>query len=131
MNSYESSAREEALKIVDDEAKKISSSSLEEEEKERRATVLAEFLEVNDDFHFDNEVLANDIPPRITKKLETGKISFEEFLQECYDYTKTGKVVKQDKVPNQPDLGKIGGGNSPDKNAVKEDAITSYNKEVY
>lgn len=131
MNAYEADAVAKRKKELEEEVKNVSSSSLDEDEIERRKTVLAEFLEANPGFELDDDVIANDIPPRITKKLETGAISFEEFLQECHDYTKTGKVVKQDKVAKQANLSKAGGGGSPDKNAVKVDAVTSYEKEIF
>lgn len=132
MNAYEAAALTEHQKTIDEEVKKVSTSSLEEEERERRKVVLSEFLETHEGFDLNDDIIANDIPPRIVKKLETGKISFEDFLQECYDYSNTGKVIKQDEeVPGQPNLSKVGGGNRPDKNAVKEDIVTSYKKETY
>jgi len=131
MNTLETEARNKRTKEIDEELKKVSSSSLETEELERRKQVLSDFLEANEGFELDDDIIANDIPPRISKKLEAGQITFEEFLQECHDYLKTGKVIKQDKVLSGPNLSKIGGGNSPDKNAVKEDIITSYTKETY
>lgn len=131
VNFYEQEAKTKHEKALDEEVKKVSSQSLDNEEIERRKTVLSAFLEDHEGFELDDDIIANDIPPRIVKKLETGKISFEDFLQECYDYTKTGKVIKQDKVLNQPNLSKVGGSDRPDKNAVKEDMITSYNKETY
>lgn len=131
MNTLETEARNKRTKEIDEELKKVSSSSLEIEELERRKQVLSDFLEANEGFELDDDIIANDIPPRISKKLEVGQITFEEFLQECHDYLKTGKVIKQDKVLSGPNLSKVGGGNSPDKNAVKEDIITSYAKETY
>lgn len=128
-NGYEAAALEQHQKELDEEVKKVSTSSLEEEEIGRRELVHKEFLKANPDFTLD---IDEDIPPRIMKKLADGKVSFEDFLQECYDYSKTGKVVKQqESTLGQPNLGKVGGGSNPDKNAVKEDAIISYNKETY
>lgn len=132
VNTLEKDARTKRVKEIDETLKQVSSSTLDKDEVERRKSVLAKFLEDNKDFEIDDDVIANDIPPRITKKLEKGDISFEEFLQECLDYTKTGKVVKQtEETPGNVDLGKVGGGDRPDKNAVKEDIIISYRKETY
>lgn len=133
VNSYESSARTKRTAEIDEELKQVSSSTLDQNELERRKTVLADFIEAKDDgFKLDDDIIANDIPPRILKKLNDGKITFEDFLQECYDYTKTGKVIKQtEKVPSEGNLSKVSGGNSPDKNAVKEDIIKSYEKETF
>lgn len=131
MNALESDAISTRSKELDEEVKKVASTSLEQIELERRKGVLEQFKKDNPDFKFDDDVWANDIPPRINKKLENGSITFEQFLSECYGYLKTGKAIKQDDVTNDPNLSKIGGGNKPDNNAVKEDAILSYNKETY
>lgn len=131
VNRYELEAIDKHTKAVNEEVTKFSSEELEKDELERRKTVLVEFNQANPDFQLNDDVIQNDIPPRITKKLETGKVTFEEFLKEVYDYTKTGKVVKQEETPNQPNLSKMAGGDKPDANAVKEDIIMSYKKEIF
>lgn len=131
LNKYEQAARLEHEKELEEDVKKVSSSSLEQEELERRKGVLQSFLEQHEGFELDDDVIANDIPPRITKKLENNEITFEDFLDECYTYMNTGKVIQNEKLRKQPNLGKAGGGSSPDENAVTEDVITSYNKETY
>jgi hypothetical protein len=132
VNRYEREAAHTQQETIDKELKQVSASSLEKEELERRADVLLEFNQAHPDFELSDDTIANDIPPRIVKRLETGVISFEAFLQECYDYTKTGKVIKQDKpLTKQPNLSRVGGGSKPDDNAIKEDIILSYKKEVF
>lgn len=132
LNKYEQEAAAEQQTAVSEEVKNVSSSTLEEQEKERRKEVLIAFKKDNPDFEINDEVLKNDIPPRITSKLENGSITFEDFLQECHDYLLKGKVVKQtETVPGQPSLGKVGGGATPSDNAVKEDILTSYNTETF
>jgi hypothetical protein len=131
MNSLEAEARTQRTKEINDELKQVSTSSLESEELEARKQQLEEFNEAHPNFVLTDDFIADNIPPRITRKLETGKISFEQYLQECYDYTTTGKVVKQDDTMDQPNLSKVGGGSDPDNNAVTEDAILSYKKETY
>lgn len=131
VNLYESEALDRQRSELNEEVTKISADTLAKEELERRKDVLKEFNQEHPDFVLDDGTIANDIPPRITKRLETGEISFEAFLQECYDYSKTGKVVMQEKTLNQPNLSKVGGGSKPDKFAETQDAILSYNKEVF
>lgn len=132
LNVYENEALAKHEEELNEEVKKVSNSSLDEQELERRKQVTANFLADHEGFVFTDEVWQNDIPPRINKKLENGDISFEEFLSECHSYLTTGKVVKQDDdILGQPNLGKVGGGSRPDKNAVKEDAIQSYNTETF
>lgn len=131
MNSYESDAKKQKRTKVTEKVKEASKTSLDQEELERRKGVLAEFLEAHEGFHLDDDVIANDIPPRITRKLEKGEISFEEFLEQCYEYTNTGKVVKQEKTNEGPNMSRAPGGKNPAEKAVKEDIVASYANETY
>ena len=58
-----------------------------------------------------DDVIQNDIPPRITKQLEQGKINFGEFLNQCGEYMSKGRVVAppSDKAPDNPNLNKTPG----------------------
>lgn len=131
MNSLEKEARTKRVAEIDEEIKQVSAKTLGEEEIERRKEVLEQFKADNEGFELSDEILANDIPPRISKKLEKGEISFEVFLEECRDYLKKGKVVKQEETLDQPNMSKVGGGSKPDANAVKEDIVLSYKQETY
>lgn len=131
VNKYEQEALIKYSQELDTEITQISSEELKQSELERRKDVLKEFNQANPDFQLNDTIFENDIPPRITKKLETGKISFEDFLHEAYSYLKTGKVIKRDTLPNDPNLSKMGGGDKPDTHGEKEDIILSYNKEIF
>lgn len=131
MNKLERDAAAKRDADITAELGKLSTETLAKDELERRKDVLNDFNSAHPDFQIDDDVLANDIPPRFLKKLETGQVSFEAFLNEVYEYSKTGKVIKQESTLDQPNLGKVGGSTRPDKHAVKEDIITSYNKEIY
>lgn len=131
VNALEKESKQKRKASIDEELSKTSATALETEELERRTNVLAEFNASHPDFTINDDVIANDIPPRIVRKLETGKITFEDFLQECYDYSKTGKVIKQETTLDQPNLTKVPGGSKPDNKAVAEDIHTSYAKETY
>lgn len=131
MNAYEVEAKGKKRTKVEDKVKTAAKSVLDEEEIANRKVILEEFLEAHEGFYLDDDVIANDIPPRITKKLEKGEISFDEFLTQCYEYTQTGKVIKQEKVNSGPNMSRAPGGRNPDNRAVKEDIIKSYNNETY
>ena len=131
MNKLEREALAKQEQELNDEIAQVSADTLAKDELERRKDVLAEFNKENPGFQLNDQIIANDIPPRIVKRLETGTISFEAFLNECKDYLTTGKVVKQEKLRDQPNLSKVGGGSRPDKHAEKEDMVLSYNKEVF
>ena len=131
LNQYESEAKDKRIKAIDEKLKTVSKTTLDNDELESRKQKLEAFAAEHTDFVLDDDVIANDIPQRITKKLATGAISFDEYLNECYNYLKTGKVVKQDDVIGQPNLGKAGGSHQPEKIAQSKDDVLSYNKEVY
>jgi hypothetical protein len=131
VNFYENESFTKQKKELDDEIATVSAEYLAKDELERRKEVLKQFNQEHPDFQLDDELLQNEIPPRITKSLETGQVTFEAFLQEVYDYTKTGKVVRQERLESQPNLSKIGGGSKADKMTKKEDLLQSYKKEVF
>jgi hypothetical protein len=132
LNRYEREAVTKKQQIIEQEVKQISADNLDKEEIERRAEVLSEFKKEHPDFDLNDDIVTNDIPARITKKLEKGDITWEDYIQECYEYLNKGKVVKdKEQAPNRPNLSRLGGGSKPDDKAVAEDTVLSYAKEVY
>ena len=114
-------------------SKAIQEKAAGESELDYRHRALSEWQEANPTLVLTDDVLANDIPPRIARKLEEGKVSFADFLKECGDYLGKGKVVAPptDKVPGNVDLGKLPGGSAPGGDAVAAASKNSYNDEVY
>lgn len=108
-----------------DEAKKLSSQQLE---LQRRANILTQFQTEHPDVEFTDELLHLDIPQRIVKELENGKVTYEEFLNNVYNYVKTPKVVgSATKTLEQPNLSKTGGDDTPTKNSLgNQNIIQSY-----
>lgn len=109
----------------------ISLTASQQAELERRAQVLEQFNAEHPDVQLNDEVLENDIPPRIIKKLETGQVSFEDFLAEAYDYLKTPKKVASPKLDAQPNLGKAGGGNTPSHQSQAMGELDSYRNSIF
>ena len=57
------------------------------------------------------DVIDNDIPPRMLKELETGKVTFDNFLKKAHKYINQEKKVYKGKEPlNQVNIAKGGGG---------------------
>ena len=113
---------QEQLRTIEQEAGNKS-------ELEIRVEQLKAFQESNPDIKLTDEVIENDIPPRITKKLESGKISFGEFLEECGNYLKAGKVIdKGDKPDEVIDISaQAGSASQPEGKRGK----SSYDNEIY
>ena len=130
LNKYESESKakqQEELAGLTGEARKSAELQFE---MERRQQVLNEFNE-SSSTPITDEVIANDVPPRITKKLEEGKITFEDFLSEVTNYLSKGKVIKNEETLNQPSLGKVGGGDTPSNEKVDENLKDSYAKTLF
>lgn len=120
INELETAANAEFnSKIV--EAKQLSSQQLE---LQRRANVLTQFQNEHPDVVFTDELLHLDIPQRIVKELENGKVTYEEFLNNVYNYVKTPKVIgSTTKTLEQPNLSKTGGDDTPTKNSSSNQNI--------
>ena len=100
-------------------------------ELEQRKADLAAFNEANPNFVITDDVIANDIPPRITNKLKNGEITFIEFLETAKKYVETPKVIQKTKVEEEPDFANARGSRTPSKEAEQAQSSNSYKKEIY
>lgn len=98
---------------------------------EQRKLELDEFLMSHPGFHIDDDVVENDIPRRITSKLEKGEITWGDFLKEAHEFLTTPKVIGNNQVPAKPNMDRMGGGDTPSASATEADIRTSYKNEVY
>ena len=144
-------AEMEELKLQDPDAWREKMNELEEEQRnkftERRQSVsqeaqqltelelreqqLEEFNKANPDFQITDDVIDNDIPPRLTKQLENGDITFDEFLNKAKDYVQKPKAIKGAQAPNDPNLGEAAGGHKPSEQARKKQMSNDYNQEIF
>lgn len=109
----------EANREFDSKLSEARNATSQQMELNRRASVLADFQTRHPDIAFTDELLQLDIPGRIVKKLESGKVSYEEFLNEVVDFVKAPKVIGDtNKTLNQPNLSKLGGDSTPTKDTV-------------
>ena len=149
--SEEEKAALEELKFTDPDAWRVKMNQLEEEAKkkakeslnevmteaekaaelERRRIILEDFLAKNPGIVINDDVIANEIPPKLTKKLDSGEISFEEFLEESKKFLiKTGYVIGDTvQTPNSPNLNKVG--SAVTEKGAEEDFVKSYRNEIY
>jgi len=116
--------------LTKDLAKLVSTAS-QQTEQDRRAQVLEQFNKEHPDAPVTDQALVNDIPPRITRKLEEGKITFEEFLQESNDFLVSPKVIGDISVPKVTDIGLTGGSSSPSDDALANQNETDYAHTVF
>lgn len=118
----------EATKKYQETVNEAGKLAAQQAELDRRSQVLAEFNKSHPDIAITDEVIQYDVPPRITKQLEDGKVTFEDFLTNVADYLKAPKVIGDGNAvpPAQPDLSKVGGDSNPSDAAVKGDIIEQY-----
>lgn len=101
-------------------------------ELERRTQVLDEYNRSHPGYEITDEVIQLDVPTRITKKLESGELSFDNFLTEVKDFLYSPKKVgTANKALGQPNLGNIGGGDTPSDTAVTLDIAANYKNIAY
>mgnify|MGYP003630776403 CR=1 FL=1 len=103
----------------------------QETELEGRTRLLEAYNKAYPDFALTDDVIQNDLPPRFTKQLEKGEITFDEFLTKSADYLGKPKVVQGTEVPGDVSLSKAPGGASPATDAVHKAVQESYNNETY
>ena len=118
------SERREILEQVKSEAAKSG-------ELDRRKEVFAEFQASNPDLKIDDDVIANDVPPRISRKLENNEVTFEEYLEEVKNYLTAERIITKEPLVGDPSLGRVAGGSEPSLEAKISAASSSYANELY
>jgi len=109
-----------------EEISSVTSQASQEAELNRRAQVLERFNAAHPDGQITDETLVNDIPPRMTRKLEEGEITFDDFLIEAHNYLVSPKSILGTKAPATPNLGRAGGGTEPSDAAQAVADLDSY-----
>lgn len=114
-------------------AQEIAVKAKGETELDYRQRALEEFQQANPTLTINDDVIQNDVPPRLTKQLEKGEITFGEFLNQVKTFMTKGKVVnpKVDKANDDPDLGDVPGGSAPGGDAVAKASKKQYKDEIY
>lgn len=101
-------------------------------EMDRRTQVLNEYNSSHPGFEITDEVIQLDVPTRITKKLESGELSFEDFLGEVKEFLYAPKKVgTTNKTLGQPNLGNLGGGDTPSDTSISKDIVANYKNIAY
>lgn len=132
LRTYESEAQAKHTMEVQKRLKEVSAEGAKTAGLELRKKALEEFQITNPDFKLTDDILKNDIPPRITNRLQNNEVSFDQFLQEANDYLKKGKVVATvESILGQPNLSKVAGNDLPLDSAVDKESKKAYENEIY
>ena len=126
LNGYQA----EATAGIETEFNEVGVQAREDSEVDRRQVILDEYMASNPAFELTDDILANDVPKRITSELESGKITFEDFLGKVDTYLTSNKVVipASEELAQEPNLGALAGKSKPEKVAVKKSINQSYAK---
>ena len=100
-------------------------------ELEQRQLELDDFNKANPDHQITDDVIENDVPPRITNQLRDGKLTWTEYLEKVKKYVTTPKTVQKTKVPNEPNLGNMPGGAEPTSEAQNKQSSSDYKAEIF
>ena len=101
-------------------------------EEAQRAELLQQFSEQNPEIDLTDEVIQNDIPPRMVKQLENGEISFDKFLDDVKGFlTKGRSLQEQEKAPGEPNLSESRGTSKPAAGAMKAQDSTDYKNTIF
>src|SRR5690554_3418048 len=101
-------------------------------ELERRQAQLEQFNLDNPDIQITDELIENDIPPRLTKQLENGELQFDEYLNKVAEYLKKPKAIAPGAtVTNPPGFASARGSNNPSNAALLAQSSSDYSKEIF
>ena len=80
----------------------------------------------------NNDILNNDIPPRLIKNLEEGRVDYKGFLDSCVNYMSKTKVLKKEPIVTPAvDLSDLEGGDTPSGDAQQAENKQTYASEVW
>jgi len=103
-----------------------------EVELESRKELIAEYNKANPGKELTDDVIENDIPPRFTKQLEKGEITFAEFVSKCGDFLGKGKVLdKGTEADTEVDLSLANGKSKLPDDVIAKSSSMDYSKETY
>lgn len=125
LNQYEAEAKQKRETKIADSIKAKSAEAIEQTRMEQ----LKEFSSTTG-LVLTDDIIKNDIPPRLTNKLKNNEIDFGEFLTEVGKFLGAEKVIdgadkSKDKDASALFRGTTGGG-SPDTATEDADFITQY-----
>lgn len=123
---------QEHQKRVAKEIEQFTSQAAESVQEEVKAQSLKQAVEMFNQSHPDKVIsednLANDVPPRLTKQLEEGSVSYEEFVDKASKFINHEYATANPETMNQPNLNDQPGSNTP---SSEEDDDVSYEDGIY
>ena len=122
----------ESKNILSNKLKDIEKESSNKSELEVRTEKLQAFTE-SSGIALTDDVIANDLPPRFTKRLENGEITFDEFLNQAAEFLGKEKVIAgtENTDESEPNISSVAGGSEPTDTAKEGDFEQTYDNTVF
>ncbi len=93
-----------------------------------RSEVLSEFRVANPALVITDDVLVNDVPPRFLNGVNSGEVSYAQYLEDVKAYLTTDKRVASGSVGDPNNLSSQPGSRTPGKGAAKLQGDKDYAK---
>jgi len=93
-----------------------------------RLSVLQDFREANPELVITDDVLINDVPPRLLAGVTEGNYSYGEYLDKVKVYISTGKKAPGSENNDPHNINSMPGSNTPGKGAAERAGKSDYAK---
>jgi len=130
VNALEAKAKEaQATKLKEMTTKAAEDATIAHTSK-NRVTVLAEFRDANPTLSITDDVLVNDVPPRLLAGVNSGEYSYAEYLGKVKAYLGAGKTVPSNEG-DAHNIHKMNGSKTPGKAASNKAGNQDYKKMTF
>jgi len=129
LNEYETQAKTSVkAKLTNIAKESANKSELEIRQEQMTAWVEATGIQLT------KEIIENELPPKFTKDLEAGKITFQQYLEQAATFLQSKKIIQGSEDDTDDDtisLARVAGGHEPDRRAEKGDFVQTYEKTTF
>ena len=128
LDTYE----QEAKKELKEELKEIAKQVGDKTEVEIRSEQMAAWSE-STGIKLDDDIVNNDLPPRMVRELSEGKVTFEQFLDNAGEFLKKTKIIEgtEENEENEPSFTNTAGGAEPTQQAEEGDFNKTYENTLF
>lgn len=127
VTKLESQAKSDFDKTITDGLGHARSEASKNYELSRREEILKDFSLANPDFNLTDEVVREQLPPRLVNQLANGELAFGDFLTKAQIFITSPKKTDT-KTPDSGSktLDNLQGKGEPDRNAVNKEIADQY-----